>query len=274
MPHMLFPIKTAGDLEAVFLHETQELLSDLILADEFYDLLGDPPCQVQFRTRGLFHAFLVRLEELLAEATVPRVAGISNRQASLLDLSTWFCFEHADEARACGLTAATETLRDWMATTRDVRYWCPALDTHVTVSLSRREMVWFAANLHKHSLFRIGRLLAKLQKRCSEAGLNLTASELIDVRSPFFTELESRLEYLSTWMIDQLGQVLLALNAVITGRHASRKTSEGRSVELASASSAEPILELYGDALAFMRYPEERIRACLPTTPPLLKMRY
>jgi hypothetical protein len=266
-------IASEGDLEVTFLFETHDLLAGLIGPD-YCTLLGEPPSEVRFHSPATFGAFFVHVDELLASpGDAVNVPGVSN-PLSLLAAGRWFIEQHPDEARAAGFDSAHATLEAWVHASPPFRFWCGDLDQHVSLRMSRGDMIYYAANLHKHRLLRLGRLLSKLDRRCRESGLVLNETQIIAVRDTFSQELESRLLYLASWLTEILGAYFLALNAIIVDRRERAGTNDARRMPMPSGVTSDVFRNLYCHTLVFHSYEKERIERHTPVVAPTLKMRY
>jgi hypothetical protein len=266
-------IASAGDLEVTFLFETHDFLAGLIGPD-YYALLGEPPSEVRFHSEATFGAFFVHVDELLASpGDAVNVPGVSN-PLSLLAAGRWFAGQHPDEARAAGFDSAHAALEDWVHTSPPFTFWCGDLDQHVSLQMSRGDMIYYAANLHKHRLLRLGRLLSKLDRLCRESGLVLNETQIIAVRDAFSQELESRLLYLASWLTEMLGAYFLALNAIIVDRRARAGTNDAQRMTVPDGVTSDVFRDLYCHTLVFHSYERERIAKFTPAVPLTLKMRY
>jgi hypothetical protein len=268
-----FRITSPGDLEVVLLYETHLLLGNVISTD-YYDLRGSPPFEVSFRNDAVFGDFLVHVEELFALGSNHVQLGGRERQLSLFAASEWFSKQHPVEADGAGLSSACKQLREWLDTDRTLDFWCGALRRDIQLDLSRRRMIYFAANLHKHGLFRLGRLMEIVRTLGERSGLRFSNADLIAVRDPLIEELNGRLEYLASWLVEMLGAYFLALNSVIVGRYNRNPTNDVRMMRMPPGVTSDAIRDLYGSTLVFHRYSRERIASCIPVVPELLKRRY
>jgi hypothetical protein len=266
-------IRSAGDLEVVLLHENHSLLADLI-SDSYYKLVGSPPSEVRFHSAPAFKDFFVHANELFSDGRTNAVLDDEHRSFSLLSAASWFCRSHASEAERCGLAQAVATLEEWVSANRRIRFWCGGLDSHITLSLSRRRMINFVANMNKHSLLRLGVAMEQLQKICTDDGVAINGLDVVAVREEFLGELESRLNYLSSWLVELLGAYFLALNALVIQRYEENPTNRVQQMRIPAGVTSPAICDLYGSVLVFQRYDPARIERFVPSVPGLLKRRY
>src|SRR5438309_2328329 len=215
-------ITTEGDLEIVFLHETHSLLADVI-SDQYYKTLGTPAVEVSFHSRATLLGFLIHVEELIAEAKGTVTIEGKPLSMSLLGAAERFCEHHPEEAKQAGLAESVVALRSWLNTAVDFRF--RGIDSMLSLPLTRRKQIWYAANLGKHHLLRIGALSADLRERLAKKQIPLEGADFAMLREPFVEELESRLLYLATWLVELLGRLFLALNRVVVTRRTAAVTN-------------------------------------------------
>jgi hypothetical protein len=267
-------IRSEGDLEVVLLHETHSALAEII-GPELYSVGGTPPEQsVLFHTSSCFNLFLILAVEFFAEG--PRSVFINERYQnwSLLNGLSWFCTVHQDEATATGLDVAVSNLEDWIAREVPFRFWCPEVDTHVEFMLRNNQLISFGANTAKHHLLRLADLLGKLETLCANAGYTFSPQELSAVLASMIEEVRSRLLYHSSYLLELLGNVFLALNEIVRNRFAANPTNRVSEMTMPPGITSDIFRDLYGSVLVFKRYEEHRIRAYTPITTRYLKLRY
>lgn len=264
-------IQTTGDLEVVVLFEAHDLLADII-SDEYYSVNGPSPTEVRFHSRRAMEDFFVHAYELIAEGPNVAVEGIT--RPSLLEGLSWLCRMHPDEAKRVGLDSATNCVSEWLQTKKDVTFWCPELDTNLLFPLTRAELIKFTANLGKHRLLRLQRLMEQLRTLTVSAGVEAQGTALVGVREPFLAELHSRLEYLASWFIELLGQLWGALNSLVVARSREANTNDVRLMPMPEGVTSDAIRDLYGSTLVFKSYDQSRIMRFVPRVPAILKKRY
>jgi hypothetical protein len=98
-----FKVTTAGDLEAVILAESFELLSDIV-GPYMYRVSGEPgQQQAMFVSSELLALFYIRVHEFLADATdISRAAGVPS-SLSLLSGGLWLAERYESIAGRAGL---------------------------------------------------------------------------------------------------------------------------------------------------------------------------
>jgi Flp pilus assembly protein TadB len=155
-----------------------------------------------------------------------------------------------------------------------VKFWCPDVDTEFQFRMTRADLIKFAANFSKHRLLRLNTLLEQLRALTRRAGREVQGTQLVAVREPFVVEVQSRLLYLASWLVELLGGVFSALNTVVVTRSNVERTNDVRKMRMPEGVTSDAICNLYGDTLVFKRYDEERIARFVPRVPDLLKLRY
>jgi len=88
------------------------------------------------------------------------------------------------------------------------------------------------------------------------------------------TEVESRLEYHATYLLELLGNVFFALNRLVKTRFAQNPTNRVSQMAVPAGVTSDVFRDLYGDVMVFKRYDDARIRNNTPVTDPVLRLRY
>ena len=267
-------IRSQGDLEVVLLHETHSALAGLIGPD-LYEIGGAPPDQsAQFGDRPSFNLFLILLVEFFAEGTKTALIDDKYQNWSLIKGLTWFCAKYPDEAQAAGLDSALADLDAWTSKRVPFQFWCPDVGSDIEFVLQNVQLVSFGANTAKHPLVRLSTLLGKLEALCKNAGYKFAPPQLIAVLNSMTDEVQNRLMYHSTYILELLGTVFLALNAIIRNRFDANPTNRTSEMHFPEGITSDVFRDIYGNVLVFKRYEEERIRAYTPITTIYLKLRY
>ena len=271
---MVATIQSIGDLEVLVLHEAHEALSEII-SPQMYAVLGTPPDQqAQFHNEITFKLFLVLIIEFFAEG-VRNVSIDGNiENLSLIAGIQRVCEMHPDEANASGLDSAVAGLQSWIIREVPFRFWCADLQKDIRVSLTNARLISYGANATKHHLLRISDLLEKLDNLCQSHGYQFTPHELVAVMNAMIEEVSSRLIYHSSCIIEMLGKVFLAVNAVIKARYESNPTNRANELHYPAGITSDVFRDLYSSMLVFRNYDDARIRSCIPVTSRFLKLRY
>ena len=267
-------IQSEGDLEIVLLHESHGALASII-AREFYTISGDAPNQeIRFSDERRFDLFLVLLVEFFAEGH--NVVTINGRKKNLglLDGLSWLDQKHRAESEECGLNAALTELRNWLDTETHLEVWCPDIDMQVNFPITRRDLIWFGANHVKHSLLRLSGVMSKLTRKLEAADMEVPHQHTVHVLNTTIEEIRSRLTYHSTFIIEMLGALFISINRLILDRFAANPTNRVDDMVMPEGVTSYVFRNLYGEVLVFKRYDEQdRIRAFVPVTNPVLKLR-
>ncbi|HQP89170.1 MAG TPA: hypothetical protein PLL76_23175 [Thermoanaerobaculia bacterium] len=267
-------IQSEGDLEVVVLYESHELLASLIGPDLYS--VGEPPTRgtAQPHDSAAFDLFLIRVGEMLAEGARSAAINGGYQNWSLLGGLGWLSRRYPDEAADSGLASALGTLTSWLTQEVPVSFWCPDVDTQITVSLSRQQLISMVANGTKHSLLRLSELLRKLERSCVSAGYTFTAQQLVPVLHCLLNEGRSRLRYHFSYLTEMLAVLFLALNQLIVARFQQNPTNDIRQMNHPNGVTSDVFRDLYGSVLVFKRYATSRITDFTPETDPFLRLRY
>ena len=268
-------IQSEGDLEIVLLHESHGALASIIGKD-LYTVSGDAPNQeIWFQDERRFDLFLVLLVELFAEGRDAVTINGRRKNLGLLDGLGWIDQKLRGESVDCGLNAALSELRNWLDTETHFEVWCPDIEMQINFPITRRDLIWFAANHVKHSLLRLSGVLSKLARKLEAAEMEVPHQHTVHVLNATIEEIRNRLTYHSTFIIEMLGTLFISINRLILGRFAENPTNRVDDMVMPEGVTSDVFRNLYGDVLVFKRYDEQdRIRAFVPVTNPVLKLRY
>ena len=268
-------IQSEGDLEIVLLHESHGALASII-GNELYTISGDAPNQeIWFPDERRFDLFLVLLVELFAEGSNVVTINGRRRNLGLIDGLGWIDQKYRAESEDCGLNAALTQLRNWLNTETHFEVWCPDIEMQVNFLMTRRDLIWFGANHVKHNLLRLSGVLSKLARKLEAAEVEVPHQHTVHVLNATIEEIRSRLTYHSTVIIEMLGTLFISINRLILERFAANPTNRVNEMTMPEGVTSDVFRNLYGEVLVFKRYDEQaRIRAFVPVTNPLLKLRY
>jgi len=260
-------ISSEGDLEAVVLFETLDLLAGL-LHPAFFTIHGAPGEQnVSFLTRELWVLFFIRVHELLAPETgVARFPGAPS-SVSLFSGLEWLCARYPDESSP-DLAYAVRAADSWLTASKRVVVWSGALDRHLRCEVSLQQLISIYANLAKHSFLKSTRQVDRVRRLCSSAGPTITFEDSMAARDEFFQHIEGMLQFHSTRLVEYLGAVFLALRDFVA-RRAVPRTNVVDDIKPPSPTSSSTFHFMYAEALwRFSGYSHERIQSCTPSTSP------
>ena len=259
-------IQSEGDLEVVLLHETHSVLADIV-GPELYTVGGIPPEQsVLFLTRSSFNLFLVLVVEFFAEGTPSAHINSKFQSWSLLKGLRWFCDTYPDEASDSGLRGAVSDLETWVAKQVHLQFWCPDVNSDISLSLTNEQLISFGANTAKHHLLRLSTLMGKLEKLCVKERYSFTPQQFPALLASMIEEVRSRLQCLSSYLLELLGNVFLALNTLIKARFAKNPANRVNDMTIPAGVTSEVFRNLYGSVMVFKRYDDSRIRDYTPVT--------
>lgn len=265
-------IQTDADYEIALLHEAHEALADII-TPKLYKIAGPAgDQQIVFHTAEHFELFLVRLVELFS-AGAP--IGSQTRNVQLIEGLAWLAATHPAEAARCGLGEPVATLQSWAGEETDVEFWCGELGLQIKLRLSRRDIIWFAANCAKHGLLRLSVVLEKLERKLNANGVSVPPADIVAILPDLRQEATNRVEYHASYLVEMIGHVFVALNRIAWRRFKANPTNETRKMTMPVGVSSDVFRNLYGSFLVFKRYDEAtRITTYIPETTRYLRMRF
>lgn len=267
-------IRSQGDLEVVLLHETHSALAEVIGPD-LYSVGGTAPEQsILFHNRPCFNLFLVHLVEFVAEGQQSAFIDEKFKNLSLLSGLRWFCDKHPTETDEYSLNTALSNLETWIEKEVPIKFWCPDVELEIEFPLKNRDLISFGANTTKHNLLRLSKLIGKLERLCEKSGYDFSPQQLSAVLSAMIEEVNSRLQYHSSYLIELLGNVFFSLNALIKGRFDKNPTNRVNEMTMPEGITSDIFKDMYGSVLVFKRYDDSRITSHTPATTRYLKLRY
>lgn len=269
-----FAIRGSGDFEVVLLHEAVRALSDVVSL-ELYDIGGPPNNEeVRFKSASTFEYWTVQVAEMIQEAAKSVEIDGRFQNHSILSALDWFCKKHPDESSQFGLQVAMETYLVWLSAEPEFEFWCGSIEKQFRFSLSRRDLLTYSGNFHKHSLLRLNQSFERLRAHLDRNGLIVSESETIYVKESFEAEVKSRLEYHASYLCEMLGDIWLSLNSLIRDRAKACGTNDVRSMVMPNGVLSSAYKDLYGATLIFLQYDDERIRSCRPQASSNLRKRF
>jgi len=267
-------IRSEGDLEIVLLHETHGLLADIINPDLYFVGGTSPDQSVLFHTHSSFDLFLILLIEFIAEGQKSAYIDKKYRNLSLLTGLLWLCDKHKNEGEESGLNIAILKFNSWIKREAAIKFWCPEVDTEIEFMLSNEQLISFGANTTKHHFLRLSTLFGKLESKCNKAGYVFSPQQLSAVLPSMIDEVNNRLQYHSSYIIELLGNVFISLNALIIRRFENNPTNRVLEMEFPEGVTSDTFKDMYGSVLVFKRYERSRISNYTPITTHYLKLRY
>ena len=164
-----FGIKTAGDLEAVIVAETYDLLSS-VFGPYTFEISGSPgQQQVVFAAEPAFTLFYILMYEFVAQEPSVFTGPEKVTDRSLLGGGVWLAQRYGEEAQAAGLDVAGQELLEWLERPIAFRFWSGSLGRHVALNESFRTLMAPQAHFAKHSLLKLGREITRLREMADRA---------------------------------------------------------------------------------------------------------
>ena len=270
-----FEIRSVGDLEAVTIAETFDLLAG-VFGPYCFTVVGAPDAQqAYFGSSANQTLFYLKANELLAVANGIAVPGVSKKDMSLMDAGEWLAEQLAADETGCGLKSAVCSLQTFLNEELRIRFWCGALGYHLELRQSFAALLRFHANFEKHSLLKLSVEVRRFRVALSAAGCELSYSEVLVARDEFSAHIKGMMEYHATELAEMLGHYFVALFRLTIGRvdgsHEGRRTL----LYYPAGITDEFFQELYSSAiLTFSGWSEERILRFIPKTASTFKLPY
>lgn len=259
-------IHSEGDLEVVVLHETHSTLSKIVGPD-LYKIGGIAPEQsIQFHNRPSFNLFLIYLIELIAEGQQSAFIDEKFKNLSLISGIRKICDIHREECERHALSNALSKLEEWVEKEVVIKFWCPEVDKEIEFSIENKSLISFGANTTKHNLLRLSKLISKLERLCGNAGYEFSPQELSAVLSAMSEEVNSRLQYHASHLVEMLGDIFFSLNSLIKERFELNPTNRVNEMTMPKGITSEIFKDMYGTVMVFKRYDDKRIKEYTPST--------
>jgi len=270
-----FQAQTPGDLEAVILAESFDLLASVV-GPYMYRVSGDPgEQQAIFASAEVQALFYIRVHEFLAEATRISLSPSTPSALSLFSAGGWLCGRHPDRAKRTGLEAAYKTASAWFGQVHRIVFWAPSVWRHLRLELSMAALIAMRANLEKHQLLRLNREIRRLQSKCVESGCRLSLIEAVAVRGEFEDHARGMLEYHATEVAELVGRYFLALFRFARELYLEHPTNNLDAAPFPADISDDVFRYMYVSTVFHLaKWTEERLASSIPQTSPSFKRLY
>lgn len=259
-------MKAEGDLEAVVIAETYDLLASIV-GPCMYRVSGSPgEQQAIFPSREVQALFYVRVHEFLAAASVPAV-GSAPPNLSLFTAWFWLAQKYPEEARRAGLDHAYESAEGWFDTIHRVVFWAPSVWRHLRLEVPMRTLIAMRANMEKHQLLRLDREIRRLREKCVAAGCKLSIVEAVAAREEFEDHVRGMLEYHATEAAEHLARCFLAVYEFVRNRYLRNPTNNLAEIPCPEGVTDDVFQYMYASAVfGLSGWTERRIVESLPET--------
>lgn len=261
------PIKTVGDLEAVVLAESYDLLSSVV-GPYMYAVSGRPgEQQAVFGSSEIQAIFYIRVHEFLAVTTkVPAVDGVP-QALSLFSAGAWLSQRFPEEAREAGLDTAHHRADEWLKRVHRIVFWAPSVGRHLRLELSMATLIAMRANLEKHQLLRLDREIRRLRSKCAQSGCELSLSEAVAARGEFEDHIRGMLEYHATEVAEHVGRYFFAFYHFVRQRYLVHPTNNLDDIPYPGDISDDVFRYMYTSTLLRLSgWTESRILSATPET--------
>jgi len=262
-----------GDLKIAALCENLNTFYGIINPD-LYSVLGKAPDQnIMFHNDSCFGLFLIRVDEVFSEGINSIEIDGKYKNISLLEAALWFCQKEPSNVEGTGLYESAMKLKSWILEKKPFEIWTG--DEQVRFEMSRKELIHFGANLKKHNLLRLNRVFNKLKKFLKNSMIEeMPKGDIVGIIGPFVAEIESRLLYHSSYIVEMLYDYFLGINRVVAKQRNPWGVIDARVLKYPEGVTTIGLKELYSTTLAFRIFDEDRFNALRPETTRYLKLRY
>jgi hypothetical protein len=270
-----FQPKTAGDVEAVTLAESYDLLSSVV-GPYMYQVSGAPgEQQAIFASAEIQALFYIRVHEFLAEAPVRSSPTSVPHALSLFSGGGWIAQRHPTRAKRTGLEDAYNRADQWFSRVHRIVFWAPSISRHLRLELPMKTLIAMRANLEKHQLLRLEQEIQRLHSKCIQSGCHLSVIEAVAVREEFESHVRGMLEYHATQVAELIARYFLALYRFIRELYLEHPTNNLDQISAPPDISDDVFRYMYAATIVgFARWTESRIESSIPTTAPAFKQSY
>lgn len=267
-------IKTAGDLEAVILHENVQAFASIINKD-LYIVGGDAPDQnILFHNSSCFDLFCIHVFELLAERSINLSDGENKK--SLFTGAKWLADKYQERFDVSMLLDSIKVLENWLNKKPKFSFWCGDIDKQIEFNLSRRKALRYAHLISKHNLLSVNEVISALYKKCVEYDIPIKESDVLHLLDPFVEELkDNRIIYHSSYLVEMLHDYFTALNELARQLYLRSPTNILDNFIYPKDITSDTFKNLYYSALSFSNgYNKDYYASLKPSTISGLKKRY
>jgi hypothetical protein len=270
-----FRIRTAGDLEAVVVAGSYDLLGSIV-GPYTYRVSGAPrDQQAIFANQEVNALFYIRVNELLAPAGPALSVDDAPQNLSLFSAGEWLAKKYPTDEGAFALGEAYSRAADWFNNEHRVVFWAPSVWRHLRLVLPMQQIIAMRANLEKHQLLRLDREIRRFRNKCAESGCELTWAEACAAREEFEDHIQGMLEYHATEVAEHVSRYFLAFYRFLRGRY-NRNPGNNLDAHLPDAPVSDDVYRyMYASAVVGLSgWTEARIEASVPHTTRNLKGSY
>lgn len=259
-------VQTEGDLEAVVIAETFDLLASIV-GPYMYEVSGPTgEQQAIFSSREVQALFYVRVHEFLATASLPAI-GSAPHNISLLTGGLWLAERYPDEANRAGMDGAYKSAAAWFGTKHRVVFWAPSVWRHLRLEVPMNTLVRMRSNMEKHHLLRLDTEIRGLQKKCIAAGCTLSIVDAVAAREELENHVREMLEYHATEVAEHLARCFLAFFHFLRNRFVLNPTNNLDYIRSPEGVTDDVFRYMYASAVVGLSgWSEDRIVGSLPET--------
>lgn len=268
-------VKTPGDLEAVVLSESYDLLRSMV-GPYMYRVSGDPgQQQATFGSAEIQALFYIRVHEFVADAT--RISASPNVPSSLSLFSGghWIAERHPAHAQRTGFKAAYDQAKHWLSAAHRIVFWAPSIWRHLRLELPMSTLVAMRANMEKHQLLRLDSEIRRLHSRLNQSGCDVSLLDTVNARGEFEDHIRGMLEYHATEVAEHIARCFRGLYHFVRELYLQNPTNNLDAIAVPSDISDDVFRYMYASTVfGLSQWTDQRIVSSIPETAPSFKMSY
>jgi len=268
-------VQSPGDLEAVILAESFDLLSSIV-GPYMYKVSGGPgEQQAIFATAEIHALFYIRVHEFLADAT--RISTVSSIPSalSLFSGGRWLASRYPERADRAGLRGAYDAANEWLEQKHRIVFWAPSIWRHLRLELPMFALISMRANMEKHQLLRLSKEIGRLRSRLGQSGCQVSLLETVKVRPEFYEHIRGVLEYHATQVAEVVARCFLALYRFVRELYLENPTNNLDAIRVPEDITDDAFRYMYASTVfQLSQWTEDRIASSVPETAPSFRKAY
>lgn len=268
-------VQSPGDLEAVILAESFDLLSSIV-GPYMYEVSGGPDeQQATFATAEIHALFYIRVHEFLADATRISASNSIPSTLSLFSGGRWLATRYPELAERAGLRSAYNATNEWLEQTHRIVFWAPSIWRHLRLELPMSSLISMRANMEKHQLLRLSKEIRRLHSRLVQSGCDISLLDAINVRAEFYEHIRGMLEYHATQVAEHVAGCFLGLYRFVRELYLENPTNNMDAIRVPDDVSDDVFRYMYASTVfQLSQWSEDRIASSTPQTAPSFRKSY
>jgi len=274
-PREQHQIESTGDLEAIIVAETYDLLSS-VFGPYIFTVSGNASQQTAVFPCSAAHTlFFIYMYEFVATESPLFVGEDGFKDRSLFGGGKWLVERYPGEAAIAGMDTAATELAAWLERRVRVRFWSGNIWRHVELNETFRTYLAPHSHFAKHSLLKLGREVIRLRDMATQAGTSLTTAQAVAAREEFVAHLAGMMEYHATRLAELVGRYFVAFHKFVKNRYSKYPTNNLDLIAPPEGISDDVYRYMYAHAVfSFSGWSQARIEEFVPETAGSLKLEY